>query len=341
MEAPGETWMAVEMALSKGRRGLPGGSSLALQLAQKRGARNTHRLPDLGIEQILQWVDAFQERTGKWPLRNSGPIAEAPGETWGSVDEALRRGRRGLLGRRSLAELLGMERGARSRPVIPRLSRRKILAWADAHHRRTGKWPTPRSGAIADAPDETWSAIETALERGNRGLRGGSSLARLLAENGRKRNTGNLPPLSHKKILAWADAHYERTGKWPGQTSGAVHEAPEERWDLIDNALNRGLRGLRGGSSVLQLLVRKRQVRDWLHPPALSEGKILEWAFHEFQCTGSWPKCKSRLILDVPGETWVAVDLSLRRGKRGLPGGSSLAKLLKRARQKNLAISSP
>src|SRR6266404_4289177 len=33
-------------------------------------------------------------------------------------------------------------------------------------------------------------------------------------------------------------------------------------------------------------------------------------------------------IVDAPGETWRAVDKALRHGNRGLPGGSSLFKVL-------------
>jgi hypothetical protein len=259
IDAPGETWTAVEMALSKGRRGLSGGSSLALLLAQKRGARHKHRLPDLAIEQILQWADAFHERAGKWPRYDSGPIPEAMGEKWAAVDYALKRGRRGLAGGSSLAKLLGKKRGVWTRVLLPRLSRQKILAWADAHHRRTGKWPTVSSGEVDDAPGENWIAIESALGHGSRGLRGGASLARLLADHGRKRNIAHLPPLSYRKILEWADAHHARTGEWPHTGSGRVYEAPEEQWDVIDNALRRGSRGLQGGSSLLHLLIRKRR----------------------------------------------------------------------------------
>jgi hypothetical protein len=45
-------------------------------------------------------------------------------------------------------------------------------------------------------------------------------------------------------VLAWADAHYDRTGAWPTVNSGNVAEAPGERWDLIDHALRQGHRGL-------------------------------------------------------------------------------------------------
>ena len=58
----------------------------------------------------------------------------------------------------------------------------RILRWADAHRTATGSWPDLRSGPVGGADDETWSAIDAALRRGRRGLPGGSSLARLLAE---------------------------------------------------------------------------------------------------------------------------------------------------------------
>src|SRR5262249_11213600 len=44
--------------------------------------------------------------------------------------------------------------------------------------------------------------------------------------------------------------------------------------------------------------------------------------------TGSWPKVKSGPVNGVPGETWAGIDQALRTGNRGLPGRSSLAKLL-------------
>jgi hypothetical protein len=56
----------------------------------------------------------------------------------------------------------------------------QILAWADAHHARTGRWPTSASGPVADAPGERWRNIDGALRYGRRGLPGGGSLARLL-----------------------------------------------------------------------------------------------------------------------------------------------------------------
>jgi DNA-binding CsgD family transcriptional regulator len=37
-------------------------------------------------------------------------------------------------------------------------------------------------------------------------------------------------------------------------------------------------------------------------------------------------------VAGAPGESWRAVDQALRRGCRGLPGGGSLARMLRRAR---------
>jgi hypothetical protein len=331
-EAPGETWMAVEMAVRYGRRGIAGGSSLARMLAEKRGARNRRRLPNLSLEQILAWADAFQQRTGKWPGIESGPIPEAPGETWCAVNNALRKRSRGLKAGFSLADLLASERGVPNHLHLPRLRRQQILAWADAHRRRTGEWPTQQSGLIPESPGDTWMTIDAALNQGHRGLRPGSSLPRLLDKYRGRRNIQDLPPLTKRKILLWADKHHERTGQWPNRGSGPVVEAPGENWKSIDNALRQGQRGQPGGSSLRRLLVKKRGVRHPLRLRPLTAEQILRWAQLHVERTGSWPQYKSGPILDAPGETWAAVDIALRRGKRGLAGGSSLAILLEQHR---------
>jgi hypothetical protein len=64
---------------------------------------------------ILTWADAHHARTGAWPTARTGPIVEAPGETWMSVDKALSKGFRGLPGRQSLAQLLRQERSVPER----------------------------------------------------------------------------------------------------------------------------------------------------------------------------------------------------------------------------------
>ena len=118
------------------------------------------------------------------------------------------------------------------------------------------------SGKIIDAPGETWRAVESALRNGRRGLPGGSSLARFLHEHRKKCNPKSKPPLTLKKILAWADAYHEHTGKWPTAKSGPVADAPDETWNGIEDALRQAGRGLRRRESLRRLLIRKRDVPD-------------------------------------------------------------------------------
>jgi len=73
------------------------------------------------VEQICAWAEAFARRTlGSWPTANSGPVVEAPGETWKALDMALRQGHRGLPAGSSLAYLIRFYRNltlSKDRPL--------------------------------------------------------------------------------------------------------------------------------------------------------------------------------------------------------------------------------
>jgi hypothetical protein len=326
--APGETWSAINAALALGLRGLPSGSSLAKLLAEHRDKRYHLSLPRLTVEQILAWADAHHARMGRWPVIESGPIPEAPGEVWSAIQGALSLGARGLPGGSSLARLLAEHRGRRNQKDQPSLTEEQILGWADAHHNRTGAWPTAKSGPIPEAPGATWSAIQAALQQGSRGLPSGSSIARLLARHRGVRNIANLPSLTINHILTWADAHFAGTGKWPAATAGPVHEAPGEKWAAIDAALMTGCRGLSGGSSLAKLLAEHRGVRNRNAPPLLTIEQILTWADAHQQRTGNWPTRASGPVDAASGETWSRIGAALSSGLRSLPGGTTLAQLL-------------
>jgi hypothetical protein len=244
------------------------------------------------------------------------------------VDQALRQQQRGLKGGLTLAQLLARERGARMRPYLPRLSERNILAWAEAHRRRTGIWPTSHSGPIPKTAGETWRGVDDALRRGARGLRGGRSLAALLAHKRHARNRTSLPPLTEEQILTWADGHRRRTGSWPTDGSGPIVDAPGETWKGVNEALRNGYRGQRGGTTLAHLLALKRGVRNRVSLPRLTCKQIVTWARAHRRRTGDWPTVTSGPIEGTRGETWAAVANALRCGHRGLPGGISLAQLL-------------
>ena len=302
--------------------------------------------PCLLEAEVLAWADAFLARTGDWPQPESGPIPEAPGETWLLVAAALAWGVRGFPPGGSIPRFLNEHRGRYNRRD-PKFTVRQILAWADAWHARTGDWPTHASvripgpaasvgavctprppdgavrcagwfvpgaltrhragrapalyrgadsgvgrcfsranrcwpsshyGPITDATGETWCAVNAALEHGCRGLLGGSSLARLLIERRGMRSVGHTPPLTIPQILAWADAHHQRTGNWPAASSGSIRDAPGETWRAVHSALCGGLRGFPGGSTLAALLVEHRGKRSKGYAPSLSVLMILVWA---------------------------------------------------------------
>ncbi len=179
--------------------------------------RNASDLPPLTIAQILAWADSHHARTGTWPSgkKVSGRVLENRNETWIGINRALQGGGRGLDGGLTLAKLLARERkwsgvngalgkgalgvrGLRGRLTLPqllaryrgvhnrlsqRLTVRRILAWADAHFEQTGHWPEGKSGSIIHAPGETWSAVDHALKRGDRGLPGGATLLGVLGKH--------------------------------------------------------------------------------------------------------------------------------------------------------------
>jgi hypothetical protein len=304
----------------------------------------------LTIEQILTWAAEHRVHTRRWPTRwaNLRPDPRFP-VTWQEIDQALRLGLRGLPGHQSLDRLFreqaaqletmrkehaGSRRQTRSVTAGPRrqpptpLSVAEVLAWADAHHAAEGSWPNPASGPIAGVKGESWGKIDHALTHGTRGLPGGASLRRLLLEHRGPWLGTQMTRVSVEEVLRWADLHHQEHGVWPNADSGPVDRVPGFTWAKVDALLNQGRRGLPGGSSLARLLAQER----WGSPPtlsaALSVERILDWAdAHHADC-GKWPTAKSGPVAAAPGEWWNVIDVALKKGYRGLEGGSSLSLLL-------------
>jgi hypothetical protein len=261
-----ERWSAVNSALQKGYRGLPGGSSLARLLAARRGVRNKKGLPRLTVPQILRWADAYHRQTGTWPHCKTKPggVPGTNGETWLAVDTALRVGQRGLPGGSSLPQVLATHRGVRNPADLPPLSVDRVLAWADAFHERTGEWPKQKHWreVIPGSGGETWGNVIQAVARGLRGFPGGATLSDLFAEHRGVRNVGRLSPLTEGQILSWADAYFAARGEWPPCRcpEQVIPGTRGERWFNADQALRKGLRSLPGGSSLPKLLAERRGV---------------------------------------------------------------------------------
>jgi hypothetical protein len=280
--------------------------------------------PGLKVEQVLAWADAHREASGEWPIEESGPVRSAPGETWKAISGALARGDRGLPGGSSLARLLAEQRGARNPKDLPRLTILEVLAWADAHRAATGRWPSSRSGPVAEGSEETWAVVNMALCKGHRGLPGSSSLVRLLA----KRRPVRPRRLSLRKIRTWARAHREATGRWPDAHAGPVRGIPDEMWSAVDAALRFGRRGLPGGSSLTALFRPSLDPAARGNRPGLTVEQVLAWADAHRAATGRWPTSTSGPVDGVPGEKWVNLEAALRLGRRGLPRGTNLTRLI-------------
>lgn len=299
--------------------------------------RSRARKPPLTVAGILKWADEFHARHGRWPNMDDGLVDGTADQTWGAVNRSLEAGMRGLPGGTSLAKLLLKHRGRRHWHLPPDLSIPQILAWADAHHRRTGEWPGYLDGTIPKTR-VTWSMVHTALVRGKRGLAGGSSLAQFLEQHRGVRNHLAAPSLTETIILDWADDYHGRSGHYPKHNDGPIPAAPQETWTAIENALIKGHRGLPGGDSLAKLLTRHRGVRNKSELPSLTVEHIRAWAEAHKATTGLWPTVRSGPIPEAPGETWAAVHSALVAGMRGLPGSDSLARLLTReCGRRNLA----
>jgi hypothetical protein len=132
------------------------------------------------------------------------------------------------------------------------------------------------------------------------------------------------PPLDEDLILSWADAYFERSGEWPTINAGSIPEANGYTWCAVNSALQQGIRGLPRKTTLARLLEEKRGKRNSANLPALDLGQILTWAEEQH-----------------PGTTWQAIEAALKTGRRGLPGGSSVAKLIRARRPGGQPTSEP
>jgi hypothetical protein len=325
-----EDWSLIDNLLRLGQRGLPGGLSVARMLQRHRGVSDRRVREPVTIEQVLRWADAHHLATGQWPACDSGVVAGGPnGLTWRAVCAALTRGGRGLPRGWTLCRLL-----AEKRDVRPELNYERILAWADAFHAASGRWPTAHCGAVADAERETWSAIDRSLKEGVRGLPGGESLCSFLAAHRRARNKRRTRPLRVEQILAWADAFHAAHGGWPHTGSGLVEQASGETWQAIDSALKKSGRGLDTRISLARLLLEHRGPDAHNRPPGLGVAQVLAWADAFHAANGRWPTKRSGAVPGAPQENWNKIDLALCNGHRGLPRLGSLARLLAQYRNR-------
>jgi hypothetical protein len=110
---PNETWAGLNRALYHGFRGLPGSSSLAKLFLVARGIKyRSVAKPPLKVKAIIKAGDAFRRQHSRFPkAKDKQPISGMPNETWRSINEALKTGRRGLPGGLALVGFWSKHRG--------------------------------------------------------------------------------------------------------------------------------------------------------------------------------------------------------------------------------------
>ena len=136
----------------------------------------------LAESQILEWADLFYKRNNAWPNQNSESIHEMEGNTWKTIDQALRYSQIGLRRSCGLSRFLGMKRGyvPANGKSMPDISIEDIVEYMLVFWKLHGRWPNYSDGAISEGSPEKWSNLNAALSKGGRGLRSGSSLIKLI-----------------------------------------------------------------------------------------------------------------------------------------------------------------
>ncbi len=143
----------------------------------------------------------------------------------------------------------------------------------------------------------------------------------------RRQPTSARPRLTRALILKCAKVHFRHKGEWPTMYSGPVIGQPGENWQAIDYCLRAGSRGLLGGSSLARLLGEAGLKPYRLAPLTLEQ--IVVWLEADYKETGKWPTLESGPVRAAPGKKWSAIHVCLERGHRGLPGGMTLARLVR------------
>lgn len=286
-------------------------------------------------EFIVERVREHFSASWSYPHVLSGAVDGGyTGDTWSGYNMALISGNRGLSGGSSLAKLMSRLVTGYDNPANrPELTTDFIVDRAKEHFLRYRKFPTAHSGAVNGGhPGDTWLAYNCALMNGTRSLCGGTSLSQLLSASGiGHTNKKGKPRLTEEFILSRITEHFQRTHRFPVATSGAVMGGHAgDTWLGYERALINGNRGLPGGSSLSRLMKRSNTgYSSRLEKPTLTTEAILERCVEYFVNCKKYPTRKSGAVQGgYKGDTWMAYDQALTKGARGLPGGSSLAKLL-------------
>lgn len=305
-------------------------------------------------EAILEAATRWKEKYGKWPGKTGDARAvwdDPPlgvSLRWGSIDQWLFVGLRGLPGGSTLAQLCGKKlrpQNRHTRDTAWKTTEADVLEAAARWKEKHGVWPTltERDGDARDfwrvvpplGVSLRWRVVNQWLKRGLRGLPGGISLAQLLGKE--KRQIGWVT--TRGEIQAAAERWRVAYGEWPTPKSGGDVRSvwPEipvgvaVSWMNIDDWLHKGRHGLDAGAGLPRLLGVSR--RGWTTTREEVQNAAQKWE----DKYGKWPTKRTagdvrEVWPEIPvgvAARWGAVEKWLNTGAHGLEARKGPLSLLR------------
>jgi hypothetical protein len=301
--------------------------------------------PNLSEDEILAAATAFIKVIGRAPHSKDGDASKyfKRPESWVKVDEALRRGLRGLKGGRTLLMFL-VEHGLRARPQKfggenrGRVNRHTVITGMKAFMFDHGTIPKTNM----DEPmhylgfETTWRTLNLAMAQGRiEGVPEGYGLKKLAAEEGLL-HPPKMP--TETEITAALQAHLNRAGCLPHLGDSTFPDLPRGYLDTWSKVFSRwGRKRLGRGETSGEFLVRHgfqtpKEPRPVVHLPPPTEitesamlGHLLKVkkAVDRYTQISGW-RPGVVFTLDGVDMTCQRIDTLLRNGGNGLPGGDSL-----------------
>lgn len=260
----GATWCGINAAGAQGIRGLEKGRSLPKILEPlKREFASVlvkYRIRPLSPKDVLDAARVYIQRRGRPPSPTSTEkLPGFPKETWTAIRGAMAEGRRGFPKDLTFGELLAPLRDEFPEAFAHRIARpiteKQIFKAGKEFLKIHGRLPTAHSQEpVPGHPQETWMGLNRACHIGGRGLEAGGSLAKIFKPLREQHGPFPHSPIRLDDIMRAGLAFHRLHGRWPRANSPeAVPGLPDDNWNALNYALNRGLRGLPEGGSLVKL----------------------------------------------------------------------------------------
>jgi hypothetical protein len=325
------TETATTASLARQLHQLSGADMTSFAARLKEGLRIAQGAPVAVADLHVELWD-FHQRRGDWPSVNAG-YAERLQADYRHLDHYLRVGQRGLGPGSSLyqecvrvADAKGVaieDRRGDSTPLTLEVVQESI----GEYYRRTGQFPTKRTSGESPL-GVTWGTLDFYLRRGGlRRLPGGTMLDKQVLVV--KRQFGMLnesEPITEEHVLAAINDHHDDIGSYPDRATRGEVPLIGGAWGSLNNRLRKGLLG--APASLAELVGKVRQQRGGL--PRGTKQPLTLAAVHAAIVThrrqhGIVPTRQTEGLSGL-GIGWGTIDNLLKKGGRGFPGGSSLAR---------------